>query len=77
MKSSKSVTGTPFTTIRHRDNLAVAVETTPERADEKSLGAATTIAQQHPSVDQKVASAFRPAKPRDVEGRIGVPIRRR
>jgi hypothetical protein len=77
MKSGNSVVGTPFTTIRHRDNLAVAVQKTPERAEEKSLGKATTIARQHPSLDQKAANAFKPAKPRDVEDRIGVPVRRR
>jgi hypothetical protein len=63
--------GTPYTSIRHRDNQTIATEMTPERAVEHSLGAKTTIPREHPQLDQRAATSFKPSSRSEAEDRIG------
>ena len=67
----KSVVGTPYTSIRHRDNVTVSVEMTPERAIENSLGAKVTLPREHPSLDATAATSFKRAPESEAEDRIG------
>lgn len=69
---SNSVRGTPYTSIRHLDNQTIAVESTPERAVENSLGATVEVPRQSVWLDQTTAKSFTPETVANAEGRIGV-----
>ena len=63
--------GTTYRSIRHRDNQTVAEHSTPERAVEQSLGAKTSIPREHPALDERAATQFKPSKTAEAEDRIG------
>lgn len=67
-----STRGTPYRSVRHLDNQTVAVDATPERAVEHSLGAAASVPRASASVDAARATAFKPSKASNAEDRIGV-----
>lgn len=69
---SNSTVGTPYTSIRYGTNAKIAIDKTPERAVEQSLGAGFSLPRESPSLDQKRATDFEPSKESEAEDRIGV-----
>jgi hypothetical protein len=69
MKSS-SIQGTPYTSIRYRDDCSETVDATPERAVERSLTA--PMREQSGMEPAPASTVIRKATVADAEDRIGL-----